>query len=460
MAGRSTTRKVLIIAYLFPPVGGIGAAGSQRALKFAKYLPQYRWEPIILTVRESCYESYLKLDRTLSDRLPSGIEIIRTPVIRWLAKLLAWKNKRRNSRDGGLEIKDNETQQKVATRGWYQVLKDSLTECFEIPDEEIGWLIPGVLAGVRAIRKEGIDVIYSTGKPWTAHLIGLLLKRLMGKPLITDFRDPWLTNPFRGETSFFRDRIEAYLERTVVENSDLVISNTSLLNEEFKERFSEQPTDKFIVLLNGFDPEDYCAVKTSTLRRAEKLIITHTGFLYGPRDPRLFLEALGLLLETERIDRKKIQVFFVGSVELTYDLGGYLKSRNLNDVVSVVSQVSYQRSLEYLRNSDALLLLQPGTMTQIPSKLFEYVGMGKPILAISPRGASTHELVTNESIGLTAEATDVQDIASAILKLYLQLNQDPGTYEVTSSARKRFNVKNVTKILSQKFDSLLLPTEG
>ena len=216
--------------------------------------------------------------------------------------------------------------------GWYQNLKDSVTSLFDIPDGEIGWFLPAVMAGIRAVKQEGIDAIYATGKPWTAHLIGTALRICTGKPLVVDFRDPWLTNPFRDGSSPFRNRLEAYLERKVVEKADLVVTNTVALRDEFFQRFPQCSRDKFIALPNGFDPDDFAGVIPNGTKRKERLVITHTGFLYGRRDPRCFLEALELLLANERVDRNKIEVVFVGSVELSYDLPDYLKrSRTRSD---------------------------------------------------------------------------------------------------------------------------------
>jgi glycosyltransferase involved in cell wall biosynthesis len=453
----SPTKKVLMIAYFFPPVGGLGAAGSQRTLKFAKYLRRHRWEPVILTVREDCYESYFALDTSLLLRVPPGLKIIRTYVIRWLTKLLEIKSRfRANPAEKNHPTKTSSNGSRVqgGRRNWYQVLKDGLTGLFDIPDDQIGWFLPGFVGGVRAVRREAVDVIFSTGKPWTAHLIGMALKRWTGKPLVVDFRDPWLTNPFRDGSNTFRNRVEAYLEKRVVEIADLVVANTATLKDEFLSRFPQQPPDKFVVLLNGFDPDDFGGATNKRADLAGQFIVTHTGFLYGRRDPRQFLEALALLLETQRIDRDRIKISLVGSVDLPYDLPEYLRARRLDGVVNLVEQVTYQDSLEYLRNSDALLLLQPGTKTQIPSKLFEYIALGKPILAVSPSDGATSQLVAGESIGVAAEAEDISAIASAIEKLYQAWESGSKTHTANGYAREKFDVKNVTAALSRKFNEL------
>jgi len=448
-----------MVAYFFPPVGGLGVAGSQRTLKFAKYL-DHRWKPVVLTVRESCYESYLLLDPTLLQRVPANVKIIRTGVVRWLTKLLNMKNAlRRRSLNGNQAILTTAGREPSIDgsrkSGRYQNLKDSVTSLFDIPDGEIGWFLPAVMAGIRAVKQEGIDAIYATGKPWTAHLIGTALRICTGKPLVVDFRDPWLTNPFRDGSSPFRNRLEAYLERKVVEKANLVVTNTVALRDEFFQRFPQCSRDKFIALPNGFDPDDFAGVIPSGTNRKERLVITHTGFLYGRRDPRCFLEALELLLANERVDRNKIEVVFVGSVELSYNLPDYFKAHGLDQIVTLVPHVPYQKSLEYLSAADMLLLLQPGTETQVPSKLFEYIALGKPILAISPREGATSKLVTEECLGMTAEAESVDAIASVMERLYRDWAHGAMPLGSNGRGREKFNVKTVAGILAQKLNQLV-----
>jgi glycosyltransferase involved in cell wall biosynthesis len=449
-----------MIAYFFPTVGGIVAAGWQRTLKFAKYLLQNRWEPVILTVREGCYESYLTLDPTLLQRVPGEITVVRTGVIRWLTKLLQAKNAFR-SKPGGQETKlqphagSAQEVEASETSGWYQTLKNGFTDLFEIPDAEIGWFLPAFTTGWRVIKSENVDTIYATGKPWTAHLVGVALKKITGKPLVVDFRDPWLTNPFRKAASTFRDRVEAYLERKVIEKADVVITNTLALKEEFVARFPRQAPGKFVALLNGFDPDDFAGAPKTHSHRAKKFTVMHTGFLYGKRDPRLFLEAVRRLVETQRVDSEKMKISLIGSVDLTYDLAEYLRSHRLDEIITLVNHVPYQTSIEYLRDADVLLLLQPGTTTQVPSKLFEYIALGRPILAICPHGGATAQLVVEESLGVTAEADCIEEIASALEALYRDWQHGAKARDGIGQTREKFNVKNLTAILARKFDQMV-----
>jgi glycosyltransferase involved in cell wall biosynthesis len=460
MSNRTKTKGVLLVAYFFPPVGGLGAAGSQRTLKFAKYLLDEGWKPVVLTVREACYETYFQLDSTLLTRIPSAVTVIRTSVIRWLSRMLEFTGRLRGvnvdstSPSVGAPASPNGSQS-LKSRGRFQSLKDGITDLFAIPDGEIGWLLPAVVAGRRAIRNQAVDVIYASGKPWTAHLVGLVLKKMTGKPLVTDFRDPWMTNPFREQGSAFRNRTEAFLEKQVIDGSDIVITNTVALKEEFLRRFPRQSPDKFVALLNGYDPDDFPCIPAKEVNRGSSFVLAHTGFLYGRRDPRNFLEALALLLKGGKVDPEKIKVVFVGSVELPYDLSGVLTSCGLERVVALIPHLPFQESLQYLMKASALLLLQPGTETQVPSKLFEYIALGKPILAISPLQGATSALVADEGIGCPVDPDDIENIASAMERFYLDWERGTMAFSGNGHAREKFNVKHTTAMLSQAMDRLI-----
>ena len=198
-------KKILMIAYLFLPVGGIGAAGSQRAPQFAKYFPAYNWNPFVLTVQEGYYESYLSLDPTLLEKIPPGVTIIKTPVFRWFSWMLELQ-KAVKTRLSGEQLVEAMTaaqivgEQTSSNRSRSQRVKDAITDLFEIPDEEMGWIVPSLCAGFRAIKRDSLDAIYATGRPWTALVVGAILRQLTRKPLVVDFRDPWMTNPFRTST--------------------------------------------------------------------------------------------------------------------------------------------------------------------------------------------------------------------------------------------------------------------
>lgn len=457
-------KHVLMVAYLFPPVGGLGVAGSQRLLKFAKYLPSHGWRPIVLTVKERCYESYFSVDPSLVAKIPSDAVIVRTGVLRWLTRLLEFKGRLQGRRATGASGAPSGTEPVAEgssalpspsgmSKGLYQRLKDGITDLFEIPDEEMGWILPGVVGGLAVFRRHGYEAIFATGRPWTALVIGMLLKRLTGKPLIVDFRDPWMTNPFRLRYSPLRDRLEGWLERQVIRHATTVIANTHELRAEFIERFPDEPPKKFLTLLNGFDSDDFAQTLGDVPVQSRLFTVTHTGFLYGKRDPKNFLEAVRLCINQGLIEREKLRILLVGSAELSYDLADYLKAAGLADVVELQGHRPYRESLTCLYRSDVLLLLQPGTKTQVPSKLFDYIGVGKPILGVSPLDGATSRLMTQHRLGVVADPDQIAEIAQALATLFKAW--DTGTLDSMVDRRtfELFDVRHVTGELAARLST-------
>lgn len=218
-------KRLLFVAYLFPPVGGLGSAGSQRAAKFVRYLPEFDWAPVVLTGKLDTYESYLKFDESLSEKVPAEVRVVRTSVFRLTTKLLVLRrrildliHKKASQPEGAHGEPELNTPDAVSGRSerGYQRLKDSITDLFEIPDAQAGWIIPAVIRGWRLHRNEPFDVVLATGRPWSALVIGLLLSRLIRRPLVADFRDPWMTNPFRERYSPIKQWLETKLEHMVV----------------------------------------------------------------------------------------------------------------------------------------------------------------------------------------------------------------------------------------------------
>jgi len=458
---RTLDGRVLMIAYYFPPVGGLGAAGSQRMCRLARYLPQHGWQVSVLTARESSYEPYLAMDSSLLAKLPPDTTVSRTSVIRGLTPLLQLKGRIAGAirssqappdRTGPLQASPGEAKSdRGATGGGrYRALKDAITDLFEIPDEEIGWLLPAVAAGVRIVRRERIDVLCSSGRPWTAHLIGCALKRLTGRPLVTDFRDPWMTNPFRLRYSAFRDRVERRLERMVVRSADLIVANTGYLREEFASRFPEAAAN-CIEIGNGFDPEDYRGLGDHGRARdaGARFRLVHSGFLYGERDPKTFLEAIALLRDGYGVDGRELEVELVGPVELRYDLAAYVKNHGLDSIVGLPGPVPYQESLERVARSDVAILLQPGTRTQVPSKLYEYVGLGKSILAIAEKEGAVADVMSRHGLGDVADARSPAEIASAVHAMYLRWKATGKPLGASGRGRDEFDVTRLAGVLAE-----------
>jgi hypothetical protein len=241
--GKVTLKRVLCIAYYFPPMG---LSGVQRTVKFLKYLPEFGWKPSVLTVKDTGYLAY---DESLFEDLMDEMTIVRTgslDPLRLCALLcrafsispdLSETGERRNHK------------QNISERPRH--LFSVLNRILFIPDGKIGWLPFAVAAGSRLLSHVDFDIIYATGPPFTSHLIGGILKKLFRKPLILDFRDVW-ENQFIDYPTWMHRTLNEFLERTILRTADAVISNNVPTDADLRGRCPQSEARKFHVITHGF----------------------------------------------------------------------------------------------------------------------------------------------------------------------------------------------------------------
>jgi glycosyltransferase involved in cell wall biosynthesis len=376
-------KRVLIVAYHFPPLGGIGV---QRTLKFAKYLPQFGFEPIVLTVRN---RSIGVLDPTLLEEVPPEAKVIDT--------FSAEHRFLRASRLIGVSSK------------W-----------FLLPDAYIGWLPFAVRRGEAIIRKEDVDIIFATAPVFTSLLVGHLLKRKTGKPLVLDFRDSWTQNVFETYPTRLHLKLEEKMESLVLRSADHVVTTTAEMARALMEKYPFIRS-RCETIPNGFDSSDFGGLERSA--SSDRFTITYTGRLYGVRTARPFLTALSSLVGRNRILRDKMRVVVAGpkhesTLRLVQELG-------LEDIVEIKGFLSHRESLQLMVNTDVLLLVMSqeevvgngiGTL-MIPGKTLEYLAAKRPILALAPEGAVS-ELVRRTGSGVVVSPEEVGAIEEAILDLF------------------------------------------
>jgi glycosyltransferase involved in cell wall biosynthesis len=412
-----TTKKVLVIAYIFPP---LARAGVHRTVRFVRYLAPLGWDTTVLTANEAYYPADSPVDRELVKKIPAAVKVESTKIFGGFNKLLELKNRsNRQVKSEGRGAK-NERQpatsnQRRATSLW-QRSKDLITDAMTIPDKDVNWLPYALTAALQLNRRERFEVIYSTAPPFTGHLVAYLVKKFTGLPWVADFRDPWARAPWKAELmdGTLRGRAAEVLEAKFVHAADRVILNTEWAARDFAEFYGPATAKKFIVIPNGFDPEDFTNVPQVD-KKSNKLVITHTGSLYRKRDPGRFFEALGKLLTTGEIKADEIELRFVGGIapEL-YQSFRYAEA--LQQILQTIPPVSHRESLQFQAESDVLLILQPGTSVSIPGKIFEYIAMRKKILALTPDGA-TAEVVREHGLGLVVNPEDTPAIQSTLLQL-------------------------------------------
>ena len=463
-------KKILFVSYFYPPAAGQALPGTQRSLKFIRHMPNV--DKYVLTVEPGFYPDYFRLDHPQS--VPVADEkIVRTGVFDIFDKLVALKNSfsgkssNENVSTSGDGINApgampaignrNESDTGRQEKGRFQWLKDAVSETVRYPDAINHWIWPAVGAGRSLIRKEGIEYVFATGKPWSAIIAGMLMATT-GVKLIVDFRDPWVDNPFERERSRVHKAMDRFFEKTVVKKAAWVFLNTDYLRQVFVRRYPSVPQSKFLTMTNGYDADDFVGLETDTsvpeaADPAEAgLVITHAGLLYGLRDPIAVFKALALCSKTVKHRGDRAFVFRqLGEITLRYDFNRFLEDNHVSDCFDHVGLVPYRECLNYLGQSDVLLIIQPDTQTQIPSKLYEYIYLNKPILTIAPMDGALGKMIKKYGFGDIYDPEDTQGIAD-YLERGLAEKRQAGSLDCRYVHRSDFDVKNI----AAKFENLII----
>jgi glycosyltransferase involved in cell wall biosynthesis len=282
--------------------------------------------------------------------------------------------------------------------------------------------IPGaVLKAWPFMVSQRPDVLYSTAPPYSCHITALCLKSLFGVPWLADFRDPWADNPFRNDNPYpSLHTLNRYLEKQVIEKADLVVSNTPALEAEFRRRYPH--LDRFYTIHNGFDPELLHRFKDNSCsgdeQKKQGLHMVHTGEVYGLRSPRCLISALGEIRNQDPELFGSIRVEFYGKVHEKNELKELAHSLRVQEALFFGGQVDHGNALERAAGADILLVL--GVMgfrpeVQVPSKLFEYLALKKPIISLSKKGGAIHEILKESGAPyLLADLEDGGEIKTAI----------------------------------------------
>jgi glycosyltransferase involved in cell wall biosynthesis len=439
---RRTNRSVLMIDYLFPPIGG---AGVRRTLGLVRHLADFGWSPTVLTVRQGDFHQY---DFDLLGMIPATVEVRRTASLepfRFARRILGRNVDPRNNLDR------HGRSSGVPWNG-PRLIRD-VADLLLFPDRRIGWLPFAVAGALKSRRVQPFDAIYSTSTSVTSHLAALLLKKMLGLPWVADFQDPWVDTEFRSPG--FRRTIAEHIERLILHTADRVTFASEPVRAALQRRYA-LPSDKLMTVLLGFDPDAFEGIEPVT--RA-KFTVTHFGSFCFGRSPVSFLRALAECLHERPGLRGEIEVLFFGSFE-SKPLGeteALLSQFGLTDVVHLGGLIPYHLGLRYLVGSDVLLLIAfPGDDGQnlVPTKLFDYLGAGRPMLALLPDGQAA-DVVRQARAGDVVGPDDVGAIKDLILRLHARWKQGALSLLADREMVKRCTIREIARQFSTILDDMV-----
>jgi len=386
-------RRIMVVAYNFPPVAGTGV---ERTLKHVTYLPEHGWQPVVVAPANPAYRL---IDPTSLERIPAGTEVHRAPLLEpaharhALRRLLRRETAANGTKAGaGSSAPARDEDAAPGVRRFLNAAWARIIPALFFPDEQLLWAPSAALVGRSAHRGHPVGVLYSSAPPFSTHLAAGLLHRLIGVPWIADFRDPWIGNSFARPLGAPHRRLQANLERWIVSRADRSVFATGRLRDRYAERY---PTlaHRFVVIPNGYDLAELASARAAAEGEPRSdpgtFRLVYAGSLYGADELALFLDGVELLLGRRPDLADRLRVEFIGwfNAENTA-----LAARRLPRLEPVVRHLGFMprgEALARVAAADAGLHLMaeaPGRDQVVGSKLYDYIGLDKAVLAVTPPG--------------------------------------------------------------------------
>ena len=373
------TKRVLIIAYYWPPAGG---PGVQRWLKFVKYLPQFNVEPIVYVPENP---SYPIIDHNLENEVPQDITILKNS-IKEPYRFAQWfsKGKTKKMSSGIIPARNPGILERflLYVRG-----------NFFIPDARVGWVAPSVRFLSAYLHKNPVDLIITTGPPHSLHLICMELQKRIATPWLADFRDPWTTIHYHKSLQLTKRsaRKHKQLEAKVLQCADHILVTSPTTKKEF-EMITETPIS---VITNGYE------ISNNLTRTPDAAFsIAHVGSLLSERNPKLLWRVLSEIASEEKEFKKDLVLKFAGVVSDA--VMASIEAFGLTENIENLGYVAHSEALQLQHNAQVLLLIEsdrPETRAIIPGKLFEYLASKRPIIAMGPEGSDVNTILSETKRG-------------------------------------------------------------
>jgi glycosyltransferase involved in cell wall biosynthesis len=429
-------RKVLIISYYWPPAGGIAV---HRCLKFAKYLREFGWEPVLCIPDNP---EYPVLDPGNFKDVPSGITVLKTKI--WepyrFFKLLTGKKK--GERIHNVFLEEDKP-------GFGQKLGIWIRGNIFIPDARKFWIRPSVKYLTKYLKSNPVDAVFTNGPPQTTHMIACGIKKKLGIPWHADFQDPWTQVDYFPQLMLnpVSKKIHTAMEQRVFKNADKV----TICSDTWKKDLESIGANDVGVIVWGYDEDDF---KGDTPLLSPKFRLSHYGSLGPDRNAKTLWKALSIMAEKEKGFADDLEIELAGFIGRS--IKEEIKSLGLEKNLLLFDHLSRKETLERMSRSQILLLIlndMPNVNGRLPGKLFEYLASRRPIIVIGPPESDASKIVGGSNAGSTCGFQDLEGTISTVKQLYAKFKN--GGLNRNETDISQYSNRCLTKRLAGYLDGIV-----
>lgn len=395
-------KKILIITYYWPPSGG---AGVQRWLKFVKYLVKFGYTPHVYTPENP--ESPA-IDNSLLEDVPEEVVVIKKKIFEPYSFYKKFTGKK-GSVNASFLSEDKDSRKKISEK-----ISIWIRGNFFIPDARVFWVRPSYKFLKKYIQRHNINVVVSTGPPHSMHLIAKKLKQNLNIKWIADFRDPWTNIDFYKDLRLTKwaDKKHKKLELEVLQTADKVVTVGNTIANELM-LISKKRVD---VVTNGFDADDFENFENI---ESDDFTIVHIGSINSDRNHEIFWKAISELILENTEFSKNLKIKFIG--KLDYSVNESIHKYKLDKKTEIISYIPHNKIINYLFEAKALYLPlnnTPNTKGVLSGKLFEYLAVNKPIIAIGAEDGDAANIIEATKSGKLIDFNNKEGLKSYIRSLF------------------------------------------
>lgn len=439
-------RRIVIVTWHFPPSEEIG---GKIVWRLAKALASSGADVRVLTPPIT---EILHRDDGYASEMPRGLRVVRSAMGRdvfgALTRFARTLKARRRASPASVSSASAETAAPVAPRRASRVKARLATFAAWFPQRRDRWVGVGANTLRDLLAAEPADLVLSVSPAFQAHEVVLRARDGIG-----DARwFAWLHDPgahYMQASGFVVDRPlldrlhyrrRAAIEERVFRSVDRMLVTTPELAGVYAAFLPD--LDAPLVTPCGFDPAEFPS--PSPHPRGQKLVIVHVGTIYQQRTPRPIVESLARLRAKGRYAPGEVEMEFVGRLENEEgkQLGSIIESLGMHDVVRFIPQVSQAEALRIVRDADIGLVLAPGQPMQVPAKIFEYIGLRRPVLALSD--GATSALVRDTGIGYACEQHELDTVLDELLSAWRDGRLDAFGPALDAAAR-RYDISTIAE---------------
>ncbi len=418
----------------------MGSSGVQRPLKFARYLRDFGWTPVILAPEPGLYTHF---DESLRAELDSlNLPLYRSAANTPFHVLGGKKSSKKSSKKSGTGLLPDSV----------AALLRKYSMFFYLPDNKTGWIKPACKTAEQIFKDFPVEAIFSTAPPYSNHFIAEKLKATYNVPVVMDFRDDWLESHLISYPNRLIKNKMAAQEASTLKSADAVIAINQSMLDSIQSR-NDRPDCMFEVIPQGFDPQE---IQETEPAEKQHLTFLYNGLFYGENQPDLFLEAFRKVGDENPELVKHIKLRFQGGLSAAHH--ELIKKLNLQEAVEDAGYLDHKTSLKGLHDSDLLWFTvgHSKSRSQVTTgKLFEYIGTGKPVFGVVPEEGEAADILRNYGRGFVADPADPEK-AARVLETFLNLAKSGEM----PPADKAFTAQFDRKKLAGKLASLLTRVAG